>query len=333
MTLMNKMLVMGSGSWGTALVKILLEDPNMQVDWWVRSEDMAEHINKTGRNPKYLRSIQFDTTRLKAGTNVAELVAANDTLLLVTPSAFISDILDSLSNEQLKGKKIISAIKGVEPHTLKIIGEYLIETKGVSEENIGVVTGPCHAEEVAQEKLSYLTAASTDASFCNLICKVLDCHYIRVTPSADIYGTEISAVLKNVYAIAAGMCHSVGYGDNFQAVLVSNAIREIKRFIAATHPIDRDIDDSAYLGDLLVTAYSQYSRNRTLGAMLGKGYSVKSALMEMEMVAEGYYATESIYKLNKTYKVNMPILDFVYEVIYTGKNARVLAIELSKKLN
>ena len=333
MTLMNKILVMGSGSWGTALVKILLEDPNMQVDWWVRSADMAASINNNGRNPKYLRSVKFDKKRLTASTNVVELVAQHDTLLLVTPSAFVSDILDQLSNEQLAGKKIISAIKGVEPNSLKIVGEYLFENKGVSQDDFGVITGPCHAEEVAQEKLSYLTFASTNAVFCEKMCVALDCDYIKVTPSADIYGTEISAVLKNVYAIAAGMCHSLGYGDNFQAVLVSNAIREIKRFIAAVHPIDRDADDSAYLGDLLVTAYSQYSRNRTLGAMLGKGYSVKYALMEMEMVAEGYYATESIHKLNKNHGVEMPILDFVYGVIYENKNVKEEASKLTTLLN
>jgi glycerol-3-phosphate dehydrogenase (NAD(P)+) len=330
---MKKILVMGSGSWGTALVKILLEDSALEVDWWVRSADMANHINAKGRNPKYLRSVKLNTDRLTAGNNVSELVAANDVILLVTPSAFVSDILDELSNEELAGKKIISAIKGVEPNTLKIVGEYLIENKGVKEDDFGVITGPCHAEEVAQEKLSYLTFASTNSAFCEQMCSALDCHYIKVTPSADIYGTEISAVLKNVYAIAAGMCHSLGYGDNFQAVLVSNAIREIKRFIAAVHPIDRDADDSAYLGDLLVTAYSQYSRNRTLGAMLGKGYSVKSALMEMEMVAEGYYATESIFKLNKNYNVEMPILEFAYNVIYGKQNARTEAVALTKKLN
>lgn len=330
---MSKILVMGSGSWGTALVKILMENSDMNVDWWVRSAESAEHINTKGRNPKYLRSVKLDTTRLTASNDAAELVAANDTILLVTPSAFVSDILDQLSNEQLAGKKIISAIKGVEPKSLKIVGEYLFENKGVSQDDFGVITGPCHAEEVAQEKLSYLTFASTNTTFAEQMCNALDCSYIKVTPSADIYGTEISAVLKNVYAIAAGMCHSLGYGDNFQAVLVSNAIREIKRFIAAVHPIDRDADDSAYLGDLLVTAYSQYSRNRTLGAMLGKGYSVKSALMEMEMVAEGYYATESIYKLNKNYGVEMPILEFAYNVIYGKKNARTQANALTKKLN
>ncbi|MGB0850838.1 MAG: NAD(P)H-dependent glycerol-3-phosphate dehydrogenase [Bacteroidia bacterium] len=330
---MKNILVMGSGSWGTALVKILLEDSDVQVDWWVRNPKMADHINSKGRNPKYLRSVKFDTNRLSASSDVSRLIDRNDTILLVTPSAFVSDILETVSNEQLVGKKIISAIKGVEPKTLKIVGEYLFENKGVRPEDFGVITGPCHAEEVAQEKLSYLTFASTNESFSQQMCQALDCNFIKVTPSADIYGTEISAVLKNVYAIAAGMCHSLGYGDNFQAVLVSNAIREIKRFIAAVHPIDRDADDSAYLGDLLVTAYSQYSRNRTLGAMLGKGYSVRSALMEMEMVAEGYYATESIHTLNEKYNVEMPILDFAYNVIYGGGNVREEAVKLTKRLN
>lgn len=327
------MLVVGSGSWGTALVKIFLENPNMRIDWWVRSAETAQYINTKGRNPKYLRSVSFDTERLTASNDIAALVHRNHTIVLVTPSAFVSEVLNQLSTDQLTGKKILSAIKGVEPHSLKIVGEYLVENKGISEQDFGVITGPCHAEEVAQEKLSYLTVASTNHEFCQQVCAALDCDYIRVTPSADIYGTEISAVLKNVYAIAAGMCHSLGYGDNFQAVLVSNAIREISRFIAATNPIARNTNESAYLGDLLVTAYSQYSRNRTLGAMLGKGYAVKSALMEMEMVAEGYYATESIHKLNEIHRVDMPILTFVYNVIYRNSNARDEAAVLSLKLN
>lgn len=333
MRTLKKILVVGSGSWGTALVKILLEQSDTKVDWWVRSPEMANYINATGRNPKYLRSVKLDLSRLSAHSDLEEVVNVNDTILLVTPSAFVSDTLSSLKDNALEGKRIISAVKGVEPKSLKILGEYLFDQKGVSKSNFGVITGPCHAEEVAQEKLSYLTFASTNDSFCKEMCEALDCSYIRVTPSADIYGTEISAVLKNVYAIAAGLCHSLGYGDNFQAVLVSNAIREIKRFIEAVHPIDRDPDDSAYLGDLLVTAYSQYSRNRMLGAMLGKGYSVKFALMEMEMVAEGYYATESIHKLNDTFNVHMPILDFVYDVIYGGKEVKESAVELSRKLN
>ena len=330
---MNKILVMGSGSWGTALVKILMEKENVHVDWWVRSEEMANYINSKGSNPKYLRSVKLDTTRLSASTNAEELVKKNDTILLVTPSAFVADVIEPIENSLLVGKKIISAVKGVEPKSLKIVGEYLFQNKGVNEQDFGVITGPCHAEEVAQEKLSYLTFASVNEAFCTKMSTALSCSYIKVTPSADIYGTEIAAVLKNVYAIASGICHSLGYGDNFQAVLVSNAIREIKRFIAAVHPIDRDADDSAYLGDLLVTAYSQYSRNRTLGSMLGKGYSVQSALMEMEMVAEGYYATESIYKLNQDYKIDMPILDFVNAIIYEKANPRNEAIDLTQKLN
>ena len=330
---MNKILVMGSGSWGTALVKILMEKENVHVDWWVRSEEMANYINSKGSNPKYLRSVKLDTTRLSASTNAEELVKKNDTILLVTPSAFVADVIEPIENSLLVGKKIISAVKGVEPKSLKIVGEYLFQNKGVNEQDFGVITGPCHAEEVAQEKLSYLTFASVNEAFCTKMSTALSCSYIKVTPSADIYGTEIAAVLKNVYAIASGICHSLGYGDNFQAVLVSNAIREIKRFIAAVHPIDRDADDSAYLGDLLVTAYSQYSRNRTLGSMLGKGYSVQSALMEMEMVAEGYYATESIYKLNQDYKIDMPILDFVNAIIYEKANPRKEAIDLTQKLN
>ena len=199
-------------------------------------------------------------------------------------------------------------------------------------EQFGVITGPCHAEEVAQERLSYLTFASTNETFSKNMAKQFSCSYIVTSPSADIYGTEIAAVLKNVYAIAAGVCHSLGYGDNFQAVLVSNAIREIKRFIAAVHPINRDTDGSAYLGDLLVTAYSQYSRNRTFGTMLGKGYSVRSARMEMQMVAEGYYAAQTIFDLNKQYNVDMPILDFVHDIVYENSNAKDIVDSLTQKL-
>lgn len=333
MTLMNKILVMGSGSWGTALVKILLEDPNMHVDWWVRSADMAAAINTNGRNPKYLRSVKFDLKRLHVSTHAEELIDQNDHILLVTPSAFVFDLLDPIDAAKFKDKTVISAIKGVIPHTKQIIADYLINVKGVKTKNFLVITGPCHAEEVAQEKLSYLTVASKSRKQREKIAEALSCSFIRVTQTDDIYGTEITAVLKNVYAIAAGMCHSLGYGDNFQAVLMSNAIREIKKFIKAYYPIKRDTNKSAYLGDLLVTGYSQYSRNRTLGAMLGKGYSTKSALMEMQMIAEGYYAADSIHQLNEELGVSMPILDFVYVVIYENKNVKEEAIKLTTLLN
>ena len=330
---MNKILVIGGGSWGSALVKILQENKNLHVDWWVRSEEMAKHISEQGSNPKYLRSIKYNLDRLTLHTNAQEAIESNTTILLVTPSAFVYDLIHPIPNSLLEGKRIISAIKGVVPQSRQILGEYLFQDKAIKPENFGVITGPCHAEEVAQERLSYLTFASVNAAFVEDMYSYFSCDYINLTRSADIYGTEIAAVLKNVYAIASGICHSLGYGDNFQAVLVSNAIREIKRFIAEVHPIDRDTDGSAYLGDLLVTAYSQYSRNRTLGTMLGKGYSVKSALMEMDMVAEGYYATASIHILNQEHNVEMPILDFVYGIIYENKPAKGSALELSKVLN
>lgn len=330
---MKKFAVLGAGSWGTALVKILLEDPEVHIDWWVRNQQAAEFIGNHGSNPKYLRSVKLDTNRLTTSTELSEVIEHNEVLILVTPSAFVYDLFHPLDNTILQGKKVISAVKGVIPQTLQILGDYFFTDKELPIDQFGVITGPCHAEEVAQERLSYLTFASTNKAFSEQMAQQLNADYIRCTASADIYGTEITAVLKNVYAIAAGMSHHLGYGDNFQAVLVSNAIREIKRFIAAVHPIDRDTDGSAYLGDLLVTAYSQYSRNRTLGSMLGKGYSVRSALMEMEMVAEGYYATESIHELNKKYKVDMPILDFVYKVIYQKAHPKSALAALTGLLN
>ncbi len=330
---MNKVLVLGSGSWGTALVKILLEHSDTKVDWWVRSEETAEYIRTKGSNPKYLRSVKFDTSRINVSTNVQELISQNDIVLLVTPSAFVYDLIHPIPKEEFANKTIISAVKGVIPQTLQIIADYLMTDKEVKEEHFLVVTGPCHAEEVAQEKLSYLTVAGKSKKLRKKFAKALRCNFINVTHTDDIYGTEITAVLKNVYSIAAGICHSLGYGDNFQAVLMSNAIREIKKFIKAYHPIKRDTNKSAYLGDLLVTGYSQYSRNRTFGAMLGKGYSVRSALMEMEMISEGYYATESIHKLNEKYDVEMPILDFVYNIVYQKRNAKQQAKLLTQCLN
>ena len=235
---------------------------------------------------------------------------------MAIPSAFLKESLAGITKEDLKNKKIFSAIKGIVPEHNLIIAEFFNQIYEVPIENIGVITGPCHAEEVAMEKLSYLTIASQNAESANFIAAKLACRYIKTTTSDDIYGTEYSAVLKNVLAIAAGICHGLGYGDNFLSVLISNGIQEIKRFVDVVHPITRDIKDSAYLGDLLVTAYSQFSRNRTFGSMIGKGYSVKSAQMEMNMVAEGYYGVKCVHEINKKYKIEMPITDAVYHILY-----------------
>jgi len=238
-----------------------------------------------------------------------------------------------VSGEQLKGKKIISAIKGIVPDENLIIGEFLNQKYGVPYEDIVVISGPCHAEEVALEKLSYLTIASTNLELAGAFARLLSTRYIKTNVSDDIFGTEYAAVLKNIYAVASGICHGVGYGDNFQAVLISNAIREIKRFVDAVHPISRDIKESAYLGDLLVTAYSQFSRNRTFGNMIGKGYTVKSAQLEMNMVAEGYYAANSMHHVNKKYKVDMPISRAVYAILYEKHSPHIEMRLLTEQLS
>jgi len=237
-------------------------------------------------------------------------------VLLNVPAAFIKHALTGITAEDLKGKKIISAIKGMVPDENQIIAEFLNQHYGISFENFVVISGPCHAEEVALEKLSYLTIASGDHELAATFAGMISTRYIKTILSDDIYGTEYGAVLKNIYAVASGICHGVGYGDNFQAVLISNAIRELEGFVAAVHPINRDIKESAYLGDLLVTAYSQFSRNRTFGNMIGKGYTVKSAQLEMNMIAEGYYAVNSLHQVNKQYNVHMPICNAVYAILY-----------------
>ena len=235
---------------------------------------------------------------------------------MAVPSAFLKDALKELTVEDFKNKKVFSAIKGIVPEHNLIVGEFFNTQYNIPLENIGVITGPCHAEEVAMEKLSYLTIASQNTENANFVASQLNCRYIKTTVSDDIFGTEYSAVLKNVFAIASGICHGIGYGDNFQAVLISNAIQEIMAFVDVVHPIDRDIKSSAYLGDLLVTAYSQFSRNRMFGNMIGKGYSVRYAQLEMNMVAEGYYGVKCIHEINKKFKVNMPITDAVYNIVY-----------------
>lgn len=330
----NKWAVLGSGSWATALIKILSDNSvEKEISWWLRHQETVSFIQQNRHNPKYLTSVEIHSEQLHISSNLQEVILDADYILLVVPSAFLREAFDQISAEQLQGKKIISAVKGLIPETGQIIGDYFQTHFKIPLENFAVVTGPCHAEEVALERLSYLTVASDSSDLTGKISGMIQNRYIRTTESDDIYGTEYAAVLKNIYAITAGICHGLGYGDNFQAVLMSNAIREIKRFIDTAHPITRDIDDSAYLGDLLVTGYSQFSRNRTFGNMLGKGYSVKSAQLEMNMVAEGYYATRSIYEMNKEFNVDMPILDFTWQVIYGEHSPSTIIRQLLLRLN
>ena len=326
-----KIGVIGGGSWATAIVKMLCENVD-SVNWWMRNEEAIQHINTYGHNPNYISDAELKKSKLNLSSDINEVVKNSDYLVLAVPSAFLKSTLKNLEIP-LKDKIIISAIKGIVPENNTIVGEFIHNQYDVPYENIGVITGPCHAEEVALERLSYLTIACSDVEKAKFFANAISGRYIKTTVSDDIYGTEYAAVLKNVIALASGICHGLGYGDNFQAVLVSNAIREIKRFVDQAHPIDRDIKESAYLGDLLVTAYSQFSRNRTFGEMIGRGYSVNSAQLQLKMIAEGYYAVKCIMEINEKLKVEMPITQAVYNILYDRKSAKKQVKLLTDKLN
>jgi glycerol-3-phosphate dehydrogenase (NAD(P)+) len=320
----KKIAVIGGGSWATAIVKILTDNvADKEIFWWMRSLSAIEHIQQYKHNPNYLSSVEIKVPAPNISSDIRQVILKADAILLNIPAAFLKEALNDITAEDLKGKKIISAIKGIVPDENLIIGEFMNQKYGVPLHDVLVISGPCHAEEVALEKLSYLTIASRDTEAAACFADMLNTRYIKTNVSDDIYGTEYAAVLKNIYAVASGICHGVGYGDNFQAVLISNAISEMKRFVDAVHPIDRDIKESAYLGDLLVTAYSQFSRNRTFGNMIGKGYTVKSAQLEMNMIAEGYYAVNCLHQINKSYKVHMPICRAVYAVIYEQHSPQI----------
>jgi glycerol-3-phosphate dehydrogenase (NAD(P)+) len=280
-----------------------------------------------------LSSVEIKVPQDHISSNIKQIFKAADYVVLNVPAAFLKETLAEISEEDFKGKKIVSAIKGIVPDENQIIGEFIHQTYNVPLTDILVISGPCHAEEVALEKLSYLTIASIDVSLAAQFSALLQTRYIKTNVSDDIFGTEYAAVLKNIYAVASGICHGLGYGDNFQAVLISNAIREIKAFVDAVHPIERDIMESAYLGDLLVTAYSQFSRNRTFGNMVGKGYTVKSAQLEMNMIAEGYYAVSCMHHINKKYKVEMPISRAVYAILYEKHSPHIEMKLLTEQLS
>jgi glycerol-3-phosphate dehydrogenase (NAD(P)+) len=326
-----KFAVIGGGSWATAIVKMLSENLT-DIAWYMRNENAIEEIKLNYHNPNYLSSVELDVEKLSITNNVNEAIANADYIVFAIPSAFLSQELESLT-ESLEDKVIISAIKGIIPETSLIVGEHFHQTYNVPYDNIAVLTGPCHAEEVALERLSYLTIACKNKEYAEVIEKCLGSHYIRVKLTDDIVGAEYAAMLKNIYAIACGIAHGLGYGDNFQALLMSNAIREMKKFIKKVHKMKRNINNSAYLGDLLVTGYSLFSRNRMFGNMIGKGYTVKSAQMEMNMIAEGYYATKSAYELNKKYGAKTPIINAVYDILYNGGNPKKAFRKLTEKLD
>ncbi|MBS5897239.1 NAD(P)H-dependent glycerol-3-phosphate dehydrogenase [Prevotella histicola] len=314
----GKIAIIGSGSWATAIAKIVIEHTH-DIGWYFRKEDKIEEFKRKGHNPAYLTSVHFNLNEIFFSSDINEIVEEYDTLVFVTPSPYLKDLLKKLKKE-LHSKLIVTAIKGIVPDEDLVCSEYFHKAYSVPYENLAVIGGPSHAEEVAMERLTYLTIGCSDVDKARSFSEKLASSYVKTKTSQDVIGIEYASVLKNVYAIAAGMCYGLKYGDNFQAVLMSNAMQEMNRFLNTINPIERAIIDSVYLGDQLVTGYSKFSRNHTFGAMIGKGYSVKAAQIEMEMVAEGYFGTKCMKEINRRLHVNMPILDAVYNILYERIN-------------
>lgn len=322
--------VLGSGSWATALVKMFSSNTE-RVAWYIREKSIIEHIRLYNHNPRYLSTVNLDNRKLLLTGDINKAADMADILVFAIPSAFLKKSLEKLRSD-ISGKLICSAIKGIVPEDNFIVGEFFEKKMNIPRDKMVVLTGPTHAEEIAMEKLTYLTIASTDKYAAEKISGLLKNHYLKTVISDDIIGTEYAAVIKNIYAIAAGIAYGIGFGDNFLAVLLSNAATEMNRFVKAVYKNDRNFSSSPYLGDLLVTAYSRFSRNRMFGTLIGKGYSVRFARLEMEMVAEGYYASDCINKINNKLKVDIPIAETVYRILYEKASPSVEFNILANKL-
>jgi len=327
----NTIAVIGGGSWATALVKIVSKEHH-KVWWWMRDEDSVAHIKEKGFNPNYLRDVKINLDVVTPTTNLKKAIRHANNIVIATPSAFIENTFAELSAEDFKQKKIISGVKGMLPNLHVSVTEWLCNHFQFPEEDIAFIAGPCHAEEVALKKQSYLTIAATNLDTAAHFAELLHRRFIKTTPLQDLHGAEYAAVMKNIVSLACGITHGLNYGDNFQAVMVANAMQEIKRFIDAIDPRPRDICASAYLGDLLVTAYSPLSRNRTFGNYIARNYTPSKIQMEMNMVAEGYYAVKSIYEINQKHGVDMPITSAAYRILYEDKNAKLEMKDLEGRL-
>lgn len=325
-----KISIFGSGSWATAIVKIACET-HQEVYWWVREKEIERGVKHHGHNPLFLSQCELDKKKIYIDTDIKNIISKSNNLLFVIPSAFLSRSLSTLSKEDFIGKKVLSAIKGIVPETNQIVADYFLDQFEVDMDNQAVISGPSHAEEIAKERLTYLTVGSTNNQLAEYFAKVFECRYVNTVTSNDIRGIEYGGILKNIYALAVGIAKGIGRGDNFIAVLVSNSAQEMGNFLEkVSNQEERNINYFVYLGDLLVTAYSQHSRNRTFGQMIGSGYSINSAQLEMNMVAEGYYAANSIHKANKIHKANIPIAEAVYRILYKGSSPNKELDKLAK---
>lgn len=313
--------ILGAGSWATALCKIFSE-AGIQIRWWFHREEDAKHFTQFAHNPRYLSDVDFRGRPVQAFSTLDDAMSGCDWVLIAIPSAFVAGVLKSIPISTWQDKKVISSIKGILPEELLLVTDFLHQYAGIDRNRMAVIGGPCHAEEVALEKQSYLTIGALDPALGLQIRDAIQSRYILAGVSPDLDGIEWAAVLKNVYAIACGVCHGLGFGDNFQAVLVSNAMQEMNRFLKEHSGSDRDTLASAYLGDLLVTAYSTFSRNRTFGNMVGRGYGIKAAQIELGMVAEGYYAIKALHKMRERLGIELPIADSIYEIMYQNVPAK-----------
>ena len=326
----RKIAILGSGSWATALAKIVMQNQG-ELTWFIRRQEVIDEFIATGKNPSYLGAASFDVSRIHFSSDINQTVAQSDVLIVAIPSPYLKQTLNKIRRD-MTHKVVISAVKGMIPDENMIVTDYIRQRFAVPVDQLGVIAGPCHAEEIALERLSYLTIGCENRQNAEMWAKLFQTPYVHTVTSNDVSGLEYSSVMKNIYAIAAGMCQALHYGDNFQAVLLSNSIQEIQRFATAMSNVPRDITASGYLGDVLVTGYSQFSRNRQFGQMLGMGYSVKAAQMEMEMVAEGYYATNAIHQANERMRVALPIVDAMYEILYNRQKAKPIIKSLTTKL-
>jgi len=330
--------LLGSGSWATALAK-LLTDNGHTISWWVRHQEIIDHINKRHHNPHYLSSVYFNPDQLRMSVNFREIVQQSNCIIIAVPSAYVTPLLDQLHPEDLKGKKVVSAVKGILPDNNLLLNQYLERKFGFPLTDYFAVMGPCHAEEVAKEKLSYLTFSGIQEETTASIAALFQSEYLNTIVNTDINGVQYAAVLKNIYAVGAGIAHGLDYGDNFLSVLIANSADEMAGFLRksgvprievgiheeadpVSHKKKANYAASVYLGDLLVTCYSPYSRNRTFGNMIGKGYTVQSAQLEMNMVAEGFNASKCIHYINQEVQGEIPIADTIYRILWERLPAR-----------
>jgi len=332
MKIVSRIGIIGGGSWATAIAKIL-QHRQKKFNWWMRRQEAVDFIYEYKHNPDYLSSVEFNTELMNISSDLEEIIRKSDILIFAVPAAYINSILDPLDDKIMEDKFVVSAIKGILPDTNETLSQFFVRKFNVPYDNFGIIAGPCHAEEVIMDKKSYLTVASENADLNNLMSDLLTSRATKISLSCDIQGIEYSSILKNIYAVAAGISAGLGLGDNFLSVLTTNAILELRSFLDAINHHKRDVNKSAYLGDIIVTAYSQHSRNRAFGVMIGKGYSISYSKIEMKQVAEGYFAAKAMKEVVKNYKIDMPVLDTMYNILYNNSSPRHAMLQLGEKLS